>query len=135
MRKGTRHGWGEEFNSRCKLVVKVSGFTLPSIKPCISCRTFKVTFGGCSEANFRRVAKKFLHLCLAVSGVIWVPPIPPEPPPPPPLPELPPEALLLLLLEVVVLGALLAITAAATEAGVGRGGVGAAVGAWTVAVL
>ena len=84
---------------------------------------------------FRRVAKKFLHLCLAVSGVIWVPPIPPEPPPPPPLPELPPEALLLLLLEVVVLGALLATTAAATEAGVGRGGVGAAVGAWTVAVL
>ena len=32
-KKGTRHGCGDEFNSRCNLVVNVSGSTTPSIKP------------------------------------------------------------------------------------------------------
>ena len=41
--------------------------------------TFVATCAGCSPANRNKVAKKFLHLCLAVSGVIWVPPIPGPP--------------------------------------------------------
>ena len=69
-RKGTRHGCGDELSSRCSLVVKVSGSTLPSIRPWMRLWTFVRTLAGCSPANFSRVAKKFLHLCLAVSGVI-----------------------------------------------------------------
>ena len=54
-------------------------------------RTLAATTAGCSPANRKSVARKFLHFNLAVSGVIWVP-IPP-PPAPPPDPPAPPAAL------------------------------------------
>ena len=47
---------------------------------CISSLTFLATVSGWSLANLSKVAKKFLHFTLAVSGVIcW--PMPPGPPP------------------------------------------------------
>ena len=65
-----RQGWGDELSSRCSLVVNSSGSTLASTKPWISDWTLVATDSGCSLANRNKVDKKFLHLTLAVSGVI-----------------------------------------------------------------
>ena len=72
--------------------MNVSGSTLLSINPCMRLRTLVATCGGCSPASFSNVARKFLHLCLAVSGVIWVfmPPAAPPPLAAPPAAPAPP---------------------------------------------
>lgn len=68
MRKGTRHGCGDELRSFCSSSVKASGSTLPSMRPWISVRTLRATGARCSLASFSSVAKKFLHLVLADSA-------------------------------------------------------------------
>ena len=70
LRNGMRQGCGDELSSRCNLVVNSSGSTLASTKPCINIRTLDATDSGCSLARRSKVDKKFLHLTLAVSGVI-----------------------------------------------------------------